>query len=189
MVSNLYPVSLSDEVLSGAVERVTDSLKSITTDHGYIHEGLLFEAGHKFTMAAGTVAYLRLKTSATKYTHYRNEKISTSGDKLTVELFEAPTITAAGTAIVPVNHNRLCGIASHTTVTHTPTVTGVGTPLYASYLGGGTGQGQARSGDVITEQNEWVLKRDTEYLIRLTNGSSAENIVQINPIWYEEGAA
>jgi hypothetical protein len=168
------------------LERVTRSMPSITTDHEYIHEGGFFEVGHRFTMNAAGTAFLLLKTPAVKYVHYRNEKISTSGDKLTVELFEGPTITLAGTAITPVNHRRIHLVASDMVVQHTPTVGAEGTLLATSYLGGGTGQGQARAGDILTEQNEWVLKRGTDYLIKLTNGSAAQNIVQINPIWYEE---
>jgi hypothetical protein len=172
------------------LERVTRSFPFIDTDHEYIHEGNFFESSRDFSLAASAVGLIVIHTPAVLYLHYRNEKISCSADKLTVELYEAPTVTVdTGVAVTPYNHNRISSIVSDSTVLKDPTVTANGTKILTTFLGGGTGTGSNRSGSETSSQNEWVLKRDTKYLIRVVNGSSATNIVQINPIWYEEGSA
>jgi hypothetical protein len=177
-------------ILQDARERVTEGLRGIDTDHSYIHEGILFTAFNQFTLDAAGVGRIVLTTPADKYIHYRNEKVSTSGDKVTIELFEAPTVTAAtGTAVTPINQNRICGIVARVGVLIDPTVTAEGTKIGQAFIGGGTGTGQARSGADTAQNNEIVLKRSTQYLVKITNGSSNSNIIQVNPIWYEEGSA
>jgi len=172
------------------LERVTRAMASITTDHEYIHEGGFFEACHKFTLAAAATGVLTFITPAVKYVHYRKEKITSSGDKVTIEFFEAPTVTAeTGTPITPVNHNRLSAHTAGLVIRHGATVTADGTPLCASYIGGGTGVGSSVSGADTSDANEWVLKRNTAYMVRITNGSAAQNIIQVNPVWYEEASA
>ena len=174
--------------LRGAVERVTHALKIIDNDHAYIHQGGLYSSYHKFSaVAAGATRYILIKTPAAKYVHYRAESISTSGDNVTIELYEAPTTTADGTALTRNNHRRTGAIIPATvTLFHTPTVTADGTLLHQTYIGGGVGVGQARQGEEQGNDREWVLSRSTNYLIKITNGSANANTIQVNPMWYEE---
>jgi hypothetical protein len=171
-----------------AVERVTDALKVIDNDHAYVHMGGLVSSYHKFSaVAAAGTRYILIKTPATKYVHYRAESISTSGDNVTIEFFEAPTTTADGTALSANNHRRTAPITAATvTLFHTPTVTADGTLLHQTYIGGGTGTGGNRIGGEQGNAQEWVLARSTNYLIKITNGSAAANTIQVNPLWYEE---
>lgn len=179
------------EVLTDARERVTKSLKSITTDHAYIHEGKLFIALTQNTLATGTSRYISIVTPSNgKYIHYRNERVQTSADNVTIELFEDATVTAdTGDEITPINHNRISSNVSTVTVRDGATVTDEGTLISQTFVGGGTGTGQARSGEETSEANEIILKRDATYVVKLTNGSSSDNIIQCNPLWYEEGDA
>lgn len=48
-------------------ERVTKSLKTIDTDHAYIHEGIGFDLFVKQTVLAGASAYIQLTTPSDKY--------------------------------------------------------------------------------------------------------------------------
>ena len=171
-----------------AIERVTHALKIIDNDHAYIHQGGLYSSYHKFSaVAAGATRYILIKTPAAKYVHYRAESISTSGDNVTIELYEAPTTTADGTALTRNNHRRTGAIIPATvTLFHTPTVTADGTLLHQTYIGGGVGVGQARQGEEQGNDREWVLSRSTNYLIKITNGSANANTIQVNPMWYEE---
>ena len=172
----------------GAVERVTKALKIIDNDHAYVHEGGLFSSYHKFSAIPTTQSrYILIKTPASKYVHYRAESISTSGDNVTIEFYEAPTTTADGTALTRNNHRRTAPITAATvTLFHTPTVTADGTLLHQTYIGGGVGVGQTRQGGEQENAQEWVLSRSTNYLIKITNGSANANTIQINPLWYEE---
>ena len=170
------------------IERVTEALKQIETDHAYIHDGLFYEVFLQFTLATTATKYISLQTPEELYIHYRNEKVVSSGDKVTIELFEDAVLNATpgGTPLTPFNHNRLTTHTSGTTVLDGPTVDAEGTKIAQAFIGGGTSQGQARSGDDTSQANEWVLKRDTTYLIKITNDSTGDNTIQVNPIWYEE---
>ena len=177
-----------NSIAHNVIERVTGAFKQIDNDHAYIHKGGLFSVNTKNTLAAAGVRYISFKTPANgKYIHYRNERTQTSGDKLSIELFEGATVTAAtGTAKTPINHSRISLLTTTVLVRDGVTVTAEGTLINQTFIGGGTGQGNNRSGEETTEKNEYVLKLDTMYVIKLTNGSSADNIIQCNPLWYEE---
>ena len=189
-MSKFYDKTTSDEVLKNARERVTDGIRGIDTDHAYIHEGRLFSVFTRFTLAASAVGRIVLKSPETKYIHYRKEIVTSSGDKVSIELFEAPTVTdGTGTSLTPVNYNRISTNQSEMVAHLNPTVTNDGALIHQSFIGGGTGAGASRSGEEVSQSNEVVFKRDELYLVKITNGSTAENIIQVNPMWYEEDEA
>ena len=179
-------------MLYKAVERVTESFAIIDTDHKYIHEGILFETYFQVNLTAATgVSYISLTTPADKYIHYRPSYIVSSVDKLTVEFFEGSTVTAGtGSDLTNVNHNRNSAVTSKVTAKSGVTVTADGTKLTSTYIPGSTGTGGTRVGSAFgPAANEWVLKPSTTYTIKLSNTSSAANLVQINLFWYEEDNA
>ena len=171
-----------------ASERLTSAIRTIETEHSYIHEGIFFESYNKFTLAAGATKVITLKAAAGKYLHYRPTSLVTSADKVLIEFYEGATLTAAtGTAVTPSNHNRNSALASTTTLLDAPTVTANGTKFAQVYIPGATGTGGTRTGQSAgTSGSEWVLKPNTVYLIRVTNGSSGSNDIQVNFQWYEE---
>ena len=93
-----------------------------------------------------------------------------------VYLYEAPTVSASGTALT--FYNRCRGNADITDMTafHTPTVTTTGTDTLAQVvLPGGEKNGSVggNAGDGIG----WVLEADTDYLFRTLNkGGEAKAI-------------
>lgn len=173
------------------VERVTGAFKGIDNDHAYIHAGGLFTAITKNTLATTAVRYISIVTPANgKYVHYRNERIQTSADNVTVEFFEDATVTAGtGTAKTPINHRRIAPHAATVLVRDGVTVTAEGNLIAQTFIGGGVGTGQARSGEETSDKNEIILKQGATYIVKITNGSSGSNIIQCNPIWYEEDDA
>ena len=168
-------------------DRLTGSRKSMTSDHAYIHEGLLFETFYKASVNAAANMDISILTPAATagYVHLRPSAVSGSGDKITVTLHEAVTMTV-GTGLTAYNHNRNSTKTAGAVVKHTPTVTNTGTAIGQGFIGGGTGFGQSTSGSERGEQNEWVLKPATQYLLRINNASSAANIINANVLWYEE---
>ena len=178
-------------VVRNIIERATGAPKQIDSDHAYIHDGRLFTALTQNTLLTGASRYISIVTpSSAVYVHYRNEIVSSSADKVTVELFEGATVTAStGSAKASINHHRVgTPTASAVLVRDGVTVTGEGTMIYQSYIGGGTNLGAGRSGAETQQGNEFVLRPDTVYVVKLTNGSSGSNTIQCNPTWYEEEA-
>ena len=171
-----------------AIERITGAFRTIETEHAYIHEGIFYESYNKFTLAAGAKRVVTIKPAAGTYLHYRPTNLVTSADKVTIEFYEGATVTAAtGTAATPSNHNRNSALASAVTLLDAPTVTANGTKFAQVYIPGATGTGGTRTGASAGVSNsEWVLKPNTVYMVKVTNGSSGSNDIQINFQWYEE---
>jgi hypothetical protein len=171
--------------IEAGYDEFTGAVKAMTADHSYIHDGLLFETFHKASVASSGVMNVSILTPAAGYIHLRPSAVSTSGDLVTIAFYEGTTMTV-GTGLTAYNHNRNSTKAPTVVVKHTPTITADGTLLGQSFIGGGTGVGGSRSGGERGEVNEWVLKPSTQYLLRITNGSSAANVIQANVLWYEE---
>ena len=171
-----------------ASERITSAIRTIETEHAYIHEGIFFEIYNKFTLASAATRVVTFKTPVGIYLHYKPTSLVTSADKVTIEFFEGATVTAAtGTTVIPSNHNRNSTLTSGVTLLDAPTVTANGTKFAQVYIPGATGIGGTRTGASAGLSNsEWVLKPNTVYMIRGTNGSSGSNDIQINFEWYEE---
>ena len=172
-------------------ERITGAKRTIETEHSYIHEGIFFQVFDLATLATTATRNFVIQTPANLYLHYRNERVSSSGDKILIQLFEGTTLDAVpgGTPLTPFNHNRESGLNSATTVLINPTITDDGLQIAQSYIGGGTGVGGARSGEETSAANEWILSPATNYLVRITNGSTANNIINTLIAWYEEDMA
>lgn len=171
-----------------ASEWLTSAIRTIETEHAYIHDGIFFEIYNKFTLASAATRVVTFKTPVGIYLHYKPTSLVTSADKVTIEFFEGATVTAStGTTVIPSNHNRNSSKASGVTFLDAPTVTADGTKFAQVYIPGSSGVGGTRTGNSAgTSDNEWVLKPNTTYMIRVTNGSSSSNDIQVNLQWYEE---
>lgn len=167
------------------LESFTKAGKIIDNDHAYIHAGKGFEVSEKISIPSGQTRTYSIKTPSSGYIHYRNERVATSADKVTLILKESATITG-GTTLTPVNHNRVSSTTSNVVVKSSVTVSTSGTTVSTSFIGGGTGVGGARAGDDLKVSNEWVLKQNTTYTVDIGNGSSSANDICINMFWYEE---
>ena len=98
------------------------------------------------------------------------------------EIWEAPTLSAIGTAMREEQRNQNCLNTAGLEVTHTPTITTPGTHLAGldrHFGAGNIGAGEVRG------LNEVLLKPSTLYLV---NGVSeaANNDFTLEPDWYED---
>lgn len=166
----------------------TDAFAIMDNDHKYTHQGKLYETFDLQTIASsGTYSYeLTTPASSTAYVHYRWGQIASSADKVKIELNEGATLTG-GASMTSYNHNRNSSNTAEVVVKKGVTVSDAGTQIDQIYMGGGTGNGANASGtESAGGTHEWVLKPETTYLIRVTNGSSSSNNVEVNLTWYEE---
>lgn len=170
------------------IDNITRSLKTMDNDHNYIHMGKSFTYHEYFTLATTAVKIFAFTTSITKDFHYRPETVSCSADKLLIELIESPVIAGGTNKLTSIfNRNRKSSnVSTMQTLTSGSTISVDGTTIVTSYIGGGTGVGQSRSGSETGVANEVVLKNNTIYAIRITNNSSTDNVVNIIMKWYEE---
>lgn len=165
-------------------DEVTNALLTIDIAHHEVHEGEYYRAGYSASVNNSASVDVLLQTAA-KYCHVVLE--ANVAGAAQAYFYEAPTVSAAGTAMAEVNLNRPKSATETATmvVTHTPTVPSVGTTpiVNGRYLPGGTGGNrpgtQARAGEII-------LKLNTYYLFRITNISGQSAILNAVLEWYEE---
>lgn len=171
------------EVYSGEALPVTGSLTntelratkvdvlSIDSVHNHTHLGRYFSGGYYNAAVANNASIdLLIQTGASSSPHTK-VTVSNGGDAL-VYSFEDVTFSAAGTAVTVPNHNRNSTKVLDCTVTHSPTITGIGTEIGGTGYSAG-GEKNASSGGSFGFSNEFILKPATAYLFRATNVSGA----------------
>lgn len=158
-------------------------LATISTPHLRIHEGKGFVAGH-FILALADDANLDIliQVGASQSMHTILD-VAAGGDA-TVTIYEGTTFSAAGTALTSFNKLRSSVTPSAATITHTPTITVIGTPLPTKLVAGGMG-GNAGGGSDGGFDRELIFTAGTDYLIRTTNIAGQAKPVSSVLEWYE----
>lgn len=152
-------------------------------EHERIHNGKHFVACTSFSLSSGASLDLVFQTSS-MYTHFLpNAHIKSEG---VMYLFEGSSVASGtGIPITVLNRQRGSANGASITVVVSATVTSTGMDLFGGgkYLpaGGGNSPG-------ITDRsnNEFVLKQDTIYTLRILSLSSS-NIGSFCGDWYEGG--
>lgn len=159
---------------------ITRGLLAVDYVHHEIHEGDAFVAAYGQDVAGSGELNILLTTPDTaKYAHCVLQVVTES--EAHVYLYENPTISAAGTAVPSYNRNRNSATVAGLTITHTPTVTATGAViLLEQHFGSGKGVGGNERG-----AEEWILKRNEQTLIRVTNMTASNNQIWVTINWYE----
>jgi hypothetical protein len=161
---------LGDNVFQG-------SLITIPPEHHEIHCGDSYEMTHSIDLTNGQIYNILIIVpnatgtgQAQKLWHFKPE-VDTEAEAL-IEFFEVPTYSSAGTTLTSYNRNRqLAGTyTDFLGITHTPTLTGDGTKIYIKRIGSGK-----VSGGASNRADEFVLKNNTPYLLRVTNATTSAN--------------
>jgi hypothetical protein len=158
----------------------------IETVHHRIHEGEMFSAGF-FAVALGAGATMDVLVQTGEIRPHM-QIAGQAGQAVRAELYEDTTVSADGSVVGSINRNRNSAKTPGLVVTSGPTVTGVGDPLFAGFIPGGTGP-QAEGGSLSTFA-EYNLKPNSIYLVRLVNNLAAGTTpAQVDLNWYEPGAS
>lgn len=157
-----------------------DAITTIDFAHHEIHEGDAFTASYKVDVANGANLDLLIVTPNTDkrihFTYVVEVELETDG-----AFYENVTATA-GTAVAAYNRDRNSLTAATLVVTHTPSAITEGTTIIRS---GHYGSGKTIGGNDRTV-NEIILKKNTKYLLRLTNViANATNYMSVRLNWYE----
>jgi hypothetical protein len=157
--------------------------------HAHVHEGIFFSGGHYNAAVANNGNLdLLIQTSALYPIHIVFS--IAAGAECTYQIFEGTTFSNAGTAIAMNNHNRLSVKTFNGTVTHTPTVTVVGTAINSvQYVAAGpNGALQTPSGGSSEGFSfEFILDVSQSYLVRVTNISGGATRVALRADCYQVG--
>jgi hypothetical protein len=184
-----------DNVLEGGTDgtkigNVGDSLKvqvvsnyffaqtTINFEHQMVHIGRSFSLDHTYTLNTNaTHDHILVSPDTTRNAHLI-VIIMSKGD-CSYELYEDPTCTY-NTEVVTINRNRNSANVNTTKVYNLITLTNQGTLVAFQRIGLGGPQSQGG----LQESTEVVLKRNTNYLIRVKSNENG-NIISSSTRWYE----
>lgn len=168
-------------VRTGSVDKTTDSIKTVDYSHAEIHSGSHYFYRETHDVARNTsIEHLILTPDTTRYAHM-TIAVSNISSTVVVNLFEGTTPSAIGTIETVRNRNRNVAEANTTGVYEGPTITSDGSLLSSFSLG--TGRNQPGGGSRDSE--ELILKRNTVYLLRITEQNIEATKVNITFDWYE----
>jgi len=137
---------------------------------GYVYHGYA-----KYTIDAEATAYLQIKTGGDAVC-FMVDSIVTDGDKMTLKMYEGPTVTDGTTAVPLINRNRTSSNTSSVNAYSDPSGISGGTQIDEFYVGGTVGQ-KIVGGDVLTAQKPLHFKPNTDYVISITNDGSASSTI------------
>jgi hypothetical protein len=171
------PVGI-DEVLGQ--DALSGKLITIEYEHAQIHEGNMFTVLEVTDLGNGATRDLFVispKTTRSAHLVWEIEhELETS-----ISFYKDTTYSDIGTEVTSYNRNGNSYKVATTKVYHTPTVTDVGTLIATIQQGDGK-----KAGGSDRLANEFVLKQNTVYLVRITNLTANNNLIGVKLNWYEK---
>lgn len=161
------------------VDALTGALTIQPHIHHKVHEGQLFSLIHEAVdIASASSQYYLIRTPSTGIVHF-NYTIAADA-KSRVRFYEAPTTTADGAVLTPVNTNRLIDSPTTLLAFTGPTVSAPGLLINVDLVGAQGGKhGPSVSGHADMTISEWNLKQSTDYLIQAeANGATTSFALQ-----------
>jgi len=163
-----------------AVDNATDALIMIQETHSQIHEGDMFSYCNTTDIAnSGNFTILFVTPNNGLGTHivFVVETEAEAG----FQIWESANVSANGTMDMHiVNRNRTSANLSAVMIYNTPTLNSLGSMICDKHWGTGKGVGGE---DRAAE--EWLLKPNTKYIIRVTNFTTSANYASTELIWYQ----
>lgn len=185
-IQNITPITSRIITESDTVVSVVDkygNIRAIDVLNSAVHDGTSFVYTEAQSIASGSSGYFLGKVGSIT-AHLMGFFIKSNAAPLLIELYESPTISSDGTQRVAIARNRQSTISALMSVFLNPTVTSAGTLLLSDKI---FGDKQTVSADYLA--GEWVLKKNTNYLFKLSNTSnqSIDVVAGFNWAEYDHG--
>lgn len=180
-------------------DRMTGSMKSINTDHYYIHKGIAYHAYIEIAEVGATPLEFSFKTPKGSFPHFKNLSLTALGGTCKVTVKRGTTAnpldvdsagSAAGQLTGPHNLNdnsiRDTGVAILGTPTYNDSKFGEDW-IKLQVVGDETNQYTSVAETQGNDNEEIVMKDDTFYIIKVERvGLNNPEDVFIKLFWYEE---
>lgn len=146
-----------------------------------IHDGFAYATGH-YIASVSNGSNLDILVQAGDASELYTKLVMKSGGDALLTVYESPTFSNAGTVVTSTNLNRnSANTLDVATISHTPTITDVGTAIFQSFIPGGGFLGSGGSG----EFEQGVFKTNEDYLLRFNNSSGIAQPMQVQLLMYE----
>ena len=168
------PVVQGEDLVAGGnyplpLDRNGIAVPTIMSDHSHIHKGEAYSASDKVTgLNTGDSFDILLKNPAGNFPHFRVFEFDSDKSPGDIFIYEAPTTSADGTPLTLNNLNRNSSNTPDLSVFTEPTLSDVGTRLEYHQITGT----KASGGSSQSATTEWILKTNTDYLVRFTAGAN-----------------
>lgn len=157
----------------------------------FLYYGTAYTSHLEVILSSNETLYLQGKSGADRIIHLTRTTFSHNGTDVSFYIYENPTFTADGTTqVAAINHNRQSSYTAQFTVySDAPTPTSDGTMLVLDRIFGATGGvGQAVSAASLTEEGTEILfKKNTDYMLKVTNNVTADTTLVASWEWFESG--
>lgn len=162
------------------------SVRTISLDNSLTHQGKGF-LSNTYSLGILNAAYLRILivTPPDIDIHFRGWNIKSNNGPCYMLIYEGTVTSALGTILVSPNTNRQAINTSKLKVYRNPTVTTNGTSIIADFIGSSGGGAHVTVGQPAGSDTEWLLKRNTKYMIEILNSSGVTTDMSHSLLWYE----
>lgn len=156
--------------------------------HWRVHMGHMFSFSEKYTIApSGSIV---LSLLAGQYNvHWDNYEFKSNDGPVDVEFFRTPTLSSEGSSQEAINRNDVSVLISETQIySHASTsLTSPGSRLFIDgVMADAALGGAADAASLVSQREEWILKANTRYLVRLTNNGASTATAYAEFMFYEE---
>jgi len=160
------------------IDAMTETLQTIEYEHHEIHSGSHYIiCGYQSFSNAASTDFALVTPDSDTWTHMTFQIEGTSA--VIVEVYEDSDFDGDGTSVISINNNRNSDNITGMTITNDPTINDDGTLIYSQY------KGANKSAGFVNRDREIILKQNTKYIFRITNGSTITNIITWCGEWYE----
>jgi hypothetical protein len=170
-------------------DQFAHAVTTIEELHRLTHDGMVYHTSAKVLSLADAGVYdILIAVPAGTFPHFQRLQLTVGRGDVDIDMYEGTTTSADGTVVGSFNVNRNSTNTASTVTSHTPTITGDGTQIHTQWLAPtATGVGGSVPAGIVGETNgeEWVLKPNTKYLIRVTNNSGATINFRYEMLFYE----
>lgn len=165
------------------IEKNTDGLKTISSEHSKIWEGYAFKSSHiDYVVSASTSLSICLSIPSTvEYAHIYHDVFRISGGPFTTHVYEGATISLTGSEKAITNINRLSANASKLVMAHDPAVIDFGTLLDSDYIP----SDKSTSADNNDDTEHFILTPGNHVFKAFSNSNQTQSII-FRIAWYEK---
>lgn len=157
----------------------TGALKTNTDHLAYLHRGQVFTATDSVDLSASQKYRWSISTPDTmKFAHFKF-KFHTE-DEINVKFIENPSTLTNGASWTAYNRNRNSKNDSKCTLLKSHPAYSGGTTIWTIHMSSDYSAGYEGGGE-----NEWVLKRNTDYVLEIEDISAGANYVAVEFSWAE----
>ena len=158
------------------IDDISGSIYTIPIEHGVIHQGKAFFLNYDAVVEEEGVCDVLFITPSDKDVHLMSHQVTVTSSPGEFCLHESVTASVSGDELQFYNNNRQSDIMAGVTAFENPVIGNTGMMIDCDIITGTKLSG----GSTEEYASEWILKRNTIYLLRYTNASGIKTDLNLS---------